>query len=279
MYNSQHPVSFLYTPLTMIDHIFKSHEVGADVGVFDLEDSIPDNKKAVSRSLLHKCLSNPNFLPLKAVRINSIRCKFGLEDVLFFLENKIIPDIIILSMVESKDEISILKELLIENQPLIKIYAIIETPKALHKIREIASVCDGLIFGSADLSTFLHVPITWENMLHARYSIAHTAAEYGIDAIDTACYILDSENVLEDECRKVKELGFHGKSAIHPKQVAIINKIFYPNKSELDYATKIIEKSTQQDAPVFAFDGKMIGPPFIKKAKEIVNRFGQYCKI
>ena len=274
MHKSIFPVSLLYTPGMNVKNIFKAFDLGADVCVFDLEDSVPDDSKSSVREHLRNYLSNTKYNIYKAVRINSIRCRDGLEDILFFIKNKVSPDIIIMTMINSHEEVLILKELLYESNLHSKVYVTIETTKALSNIQKIASSCDGLILGSADLAAFLKVDITWENMLYARQVIVNAAATYDISAIDTACYKLSGNEELKAECYRVKELGFHGKVAIHPQQIKTINHIFYPDKNTMVRASEIVSKFSENNNRIINLDGQMIGPPFVAKARWLLERYG-----
>lgn len=268
-----YPATFLYTPGLSLKDIKKADYFGADVSVFDLEDSVPKDKKSLARTLLSDFFAQQEFKPLKSVRINSLRTRQGMEDVLCFIEHQFRPDIIIMTMVDAVDEIKILKDILSQGEINSRIYVTVETPQALTLIQKIAACCDGLILGSADLAAFLTVNITWDNMLYARQVIVNAAAIYNITAIDTACYILNSKKVLLEECRRVKELGFHGKAAVHPNQVDIINQVFYPAPNEFNLAVDIVNKYHLNEEKIFNMNGQMIGPPFVAKAKRLIERY------
>lgn len=267
------PVSFLYTPGIDIEKIYKITQFDADVSVFDLEDSVPVEQKLFARDLLNKFMQIKHVDFKKAVRINSLQNKFGLEDILYIIDHQINPDIIIMTMVHSEEEVLILKNLHSKNNMTSDIYVTIETPRSLTNINKIASCCDGLILGSADLSAFLEVNITWENMLYARMVMVNAAATYGICAIDTGCYAIDALQELEQEAIKAKQLGFHGKAAIHPKQVQIINQVFYPNQDEIEMAKLIVSQFNSKQNKIINLNGHMIGPPFVRKAQRLLEKY------
>jgi len=263
------PKSFLYTPATNTKNLFKAENLHADVAVIDLEDSIPQYKKEEARISLLEFSKKTDFKPIKAVRINSIRKSDGLEDIIWMVKNKWTPDIIIMTMVDDPEEIIILKNMLSDATD---IYVTVETPLAIHKILEIAAVSNGLIFGSADLAATLGVNITWDNMFYARSKIAMAAANYNIPAIDTACYQMDSLDILSMESRKVREMGFTGKAAIHPSQLDIINTIFTTDENELNQAKLIVSEFEKNKGEIVKINGQMIGPPFYLKAKKLLAR-------
>jgi len=271
MNSKKFPTSFLYTPAINHKHLFDAEVFGADVSVVDLEDSIPENLKEAARMYLLEYANHQAFKPLKAVRINSIRQAHGLEDILWMVKQQWTPDIIIMTMLEDPAEISIVKALLPGHAA---IYVTMETPLAIEGCMDIAALAQGMIFGSADLAATLGVNISWDNMFYARSKIAMAAAQFGIPAIDTACYVMDSPEVLQAESRRVRDMGFTGKAAIHPSQVQAINEVFTPDKQTLDQARLYVSTFEKNQGNIIKINGHMIGPPFYLKAKKTLERAG-----
>lgn len=265
------PRSLLNTPALNIRGHNKAGEIGVDVGIIDLEDSIPKNKKEEARKAAKNFLNVARSF-ITALRINSIRSPEGLQDILFFIEINNVPDIVILPKVESEEEIIILRELLSVENNLPALFSVIESPKGLVNINQIARASSGLIFGSADYAAELGIDITSEGMLFVRSTIALTAARFKIPAIDAPYFNVNNEQGLIDECINVKKIGFHGKIAIHPSQVKAINQIFTPDANQLAYAKNILDEFTQSKKIISTLDGIMIGPPFIKLAKKILSQ-------
>lgn len=263
------PKSFLNTPALNIQGHNKAGEIGADVGIVDLEDSIPKNKKEEARKAAKDFLNVTRSF-ITALRINSIRSLEGLQDILFLIEINNMPDIVILPKVESKEEVTMVKELLCVKNKLPALFTVIESPKGLTNINQIAKASAGLIFGSADYAAELGIEITREGMLFARSIIALTAARFKIPAIDAPYFNINNEEGLVDECIDVKKIGFHGKIAIHPSQVKVVNQIFTPSIDQLTYAKNIIDEFYRSKKTISTLGGTMIGPPFIKLAKKIL---------
>ena len=180
-----------------------------------------------------------------------------------------------LTMVRDACELEIVHSLLSSLEREVQLYVTVETMEAIDTIDDIASQCSGLVFGSADFAAELGVDIGWENMLYARQRIANAAARYDIAAIDTACYHLDDPELLLQESQAVKALGFHGKAIVHPRQLATVMDVFTPSAAELERAREILRRSKHSNGEIFTLDGDMIGPPFIKKARRLLNNFTQ----
>lgn len=268
------PRSILYTPAYRLERLEKALNSGADVCLLDLEDSVPQALKEAARE------NTVSFLKLNtnkrhtAVRINPIGSADYISDLKSLLDNNVMPDILVMTMVCSGLEVDILRQCCQDANFKPVIFVTIETVQSIENIADIASSADGFIFGSADFSAELGVEITWSNMLLARQRMVLAAAQFNIACIDTACYSLESAHELQQESLAVKDLGFHGKAAVHPNQVSPINELFSLSKDSIAYANNVVDQSTKEQGRVIKIDGKMIGPPFVKKAKKLLHRAG-----
>lgn len=269
------PRSILYTPAFNLERLMGARESGADVCLIDLEDSVPPAKKDQAREHCLQLLKGPTSSSQVAVRINELRSPHGLLDLGAFISQGLAPDIVMLTMVRDACELEIVHSLLSSLEREVQLYVTVETMEAIDNLDDIASQCSGLVFGSADFAAELGVDIGWENMLYARQRIANAAARYDIAAIDTACYHLDDPELLLQESQAVKALGFHGKAIVHPRQLATVMDVFTPSAAELERAREILRRSKHSNGEIFTLDGDMIGPPFIKKARKLLNNFTQ----
>ncbi|WP_460427292.1 HpcH/HpaI aldolase/citrate lyase family protein [Azotobacter armeniacus] len=269
------PRSILYTPAFNLERLMGARESGADVCLIDLEDSVPPAKKDQAREHCLQLIKGPTSSSRIAVRINELRSPHGLLDLGAFISQGLAPDIVVLTMVRDACELEIVHSLLSSLEREVQLYVTVETMEAIDTIDDIASQCSGLVFGSADFAAELGVDIGWENMLYARQRIANAAARYDIAAIDTACYHLDDPELLLQESQAVKALGFHGKAIVHPRQLATVMDVFTPSAAELERAREILRRSKHSNGEIFTLDGDMIGPPFIKKARKLLNNFTQ----
>ncbi|WP_157384079.1 HpcH/HpaI aldolase/citrate lyase family protein [Burkholderia glumae] len=263
------PKCFYYTPASQRPERLTNLPSDEYVSVFDLEDAVPICEKQDARAALGKVFSQESNY-YRAVRINSVDSIHVFDDIKFLSSLSFRPDIIILSMVQDADEIRIVKNWLPDTR--CHFYSTIETPASLLKIDGIARESDGLVFGSGDLSAFFASEITWENMLHARFLMVTAACAYGIPAIDSVCFLLEDLPSLEDECRRVRELGFYGKAAPHPSHIALINRTFDLSADKLADLEELIAASDQHSGRIFRRGSDMIGPPHVRRAKQIKKR-------
>ncbi|SGZ09390.1 Citryl-CoA lyase [Moritella viscosa] len=267
--------SFLCAPPGKFELVNKSIAYKASVALFDLEDSVPENKKKFTRELVLSQLKNKPAITT-AVRINSLHTKFGLEDILGFVEAQIVPDIIMIPKVESGDDLSIVEDVLQQLRPSMGLYAVIETIKGVRKLNDIIKSpanLQGLVFGAADFSENIGRHPSTLDLTYAMNKISMAANEVGIQAIDSPCFSIDDITTLEMESNLAKRLGYQGKIAIHPHQVKPINELFGLTKKEIALSQSIIEKigliEDLDMSRISKINNSMIGPPFLKLAEKL----------
>ena len=270
--NFQPRRSFIFTPGTRPELLTKAFESGADIVCLELEDGVAPNEKKKARQnviTLLKNVSKKESCEL-VVRMNSIRNRFGLEDLITFLDTETPPITIMLPKVESGDEVKIIDDLFSESSKRINLQIIIETNKGLEACSEIAqssSRITALFFGGVDMAADLRCSGTWDSLLYARSRLVHAAAAVNIDSLDVPFLDLNDDNGLLEQATLAKELGFSGKGAIHPKQIPIINSIFTPSHEEIAYASRIIEEFEKAESGLVVIDGKLIEKPVLREMK------------
>jgi (S)-citramalyl-CoA lyase len=268
------PRSILYTSAIRPERFANLAASGAHVGVIDLEDGVPPSAREAARSHLATYLGTPAEAMSRAVRINPIDSLDGLRDLLFLGSQRVWPDCLILSMTPAGSHVEILRTLLDEMAPRAhpRILVTIERPDAVANLSDIAGKVDGLIFGSADYCASLGISISGGDKLrYAQCAIVNASARYGIPAYDTACFRIESAAALEDESEQAKELGFFGKTAVHPSQIPTINRIFTPTAQQILEAKQLIRSYEDAGMGIVRGGEGMIGPPFYKLAKKLLE--------
>lgn len=280
--------SLLYVPGNQPAIINSAGIYGADVIVFDLEDSISIDEKDSARSLVKNAIINRNNLYKSnvelMVRVNHLSTPFGAEDLEEIIS--VSPDSIRIPKVESAEELIKVHEIIgkLEKKFQIKTrittVAIIETLLGLHNIEEIVKKgldrLTGLTLGAEDFTRDLGTErsIGGEELLFAREKLVFIAKLYNIDAIDTVFSNVFDLDALKTETQFIKKLGFTGKSAIHPSQVSEINSVFTPTAAEIENSVEILQaaaEAKEKGLGVIARHGRMIDLPVIKKSERIVN--------
>jgi len=156
---------------------------------------------------------------------------------------------------------------------------ILETVKGITNAMEIASAHDricALSFGAEDFTRDLGTSRTIEGteLAMARGTIVLAAKAAGIQALDTVFALVNDVENLRIETQKIKQLGFDGKSVIHPTQIEIVHSVFRPSQKEIDEAIAIegaLKKAEESGSGVIALNGRMVDTPVVKKAQKIIQ--------
>lgn len=270
--NKNNPQAILYLPATNKRFFSKALESDSDLIILDLEASVDQEMKEVARNNIREIFEEKYYEKNVGIRINPLNTIEGIKDIRFLLDLNLPIYCIVLTLVKNYYEIKIIKEILNEsNYKNINFFVTIETNEALENLDLISNYSNGLILGSADLAAILGVQISWDNMLYARQKMVYHGSTHSILVYDTACFDIWNTSLLEFECEKCKELGFHGKVAIHPSQINTIKEGFSGSKEEIKLAKEILSKKDDKDT-IKIINGKMVGPPFIKWAEKILNK-------
>ena len=268
--------SFIFTPGLKPDMFPKALNCGVDMVCVELEDGIaPKDKKSAREASIELFKSDSGYENVERIlRINSIRTKFGLDDLNAVLNSSKPPPSLMLPKVMDAEEILIIDDLLTEAGNNCDLHPIIETNKGLENVFKIASSSKRiktLFFGLIDMAAELRCKLTWEDLLYARSRVVHAAAREGIDAIDGPYLDLQDPEGLERYCEQARNLGFTGKGSINPKQVPIINKIFSPSTQEVEKAERILKIFDEADTGLVMVDGKLIEKPVLRQMQRTLD--------
>jgi citrate lyase subunit beta/citryl-CoA lyase/(S)-citramalyl-CoA lyase len=260
----------------------KSWSYDADVHLIDLEDGVPAQKKPAARAVCRAALDKAPEPANIAVRVNELGTIEAVHDLAMLAECPVKPGFIVMTMVESAVEVTLMRDTLASAGARPEIFVTLETPAAVADIDAVAASADGLILGSADLAATLGIDITWAGLLAARQAMALACARYGTACIDTANFRLAEPEVLAQEIDQVRELGFHGKATVHPGELGAINRALRPSQDGLRLARRVAEAVLAADGGIAVLDGNMVGPPFARMARATValgdawaGRFGR----
>jgi citrate lyase beta subunit len=263
--------NLLFVPGTRPDRFEKALAAGPDMVTVDLEDAVIPAHKDRAREVSMPLFGGPRTDGIeRVVRINGVRTPFGLKDLLAIVEHPSPPDAIMLPKVESADEVRIVDALLQRAARPVGLHVIIESNPGLDQALAIAGACGSirsLLFGAVDMAAELGAAMDFTSMLYARSRVVHAAASCGLDAIDVPWLDLEDEAGLALECCLVRDLGFTGKAAIHPGQLAPINAAFTPDAVRIAYARKVIAAFEGSKEGLVVIDGKLIEIPVVRSAR------------
>jgi citrate lyase subunit beta/citryl-CoA lyase len=275
--------SLIFVPGNNSRFLEKAKLLEADIVCFDLEDSVPDKEKKQARKLIKNALKlSSEYHSSIFVRTNS-PLSGKIPDDLKEIVQKGINGIVIPKINNVKELKKIEKNLqsLEKTRKLkpIQIIPSIESAEGVVNTYQIASISkqvSAVVFGVFDLLNDLGIDYTKdpEGARYSRAKIPIDAKAAGVASIDAIWQDLKDIKGLEKDCKAGKNLGFTGKSLIHPDQIAITHKIFYPTKSEIQWAEKVCKfylESIKKGKGATTVEGKMIDEVHFKQAEEILK--------
>ncbi|MGB5869985.1 MAG: CoA ester lyase [Albidovulum sp.] len=267
--------SFIFTPGLRPDMFPKALASGADIVCVELEDGIAPKDKAEARRHALALFEQPQAEDgvERIVRINSMRERFGIEDVQMILATTTPPPALMMPKIRTPDEVVMLDQLLTEAGHATRLHVIIETNEGLEAAFEIARCSDridAMFFGGVDMAAELRCRNSYETMIYARSRVVHAAATGGLDVIDVPFLDLDDPDGMRIEAEKVRDLGFAGKGAVHPKQIAALNEVFTPTRAQIARARRITAAFEKADTGLVVIDGKLIEKPVLREMYRVI---------
>lgn len=279
--------SFLFVPADSGRKLEKAGTCGADALILDLEDSIADSARPRARELAAEFLQQKRETDIW-VRINPLDSADALEDLKAVMPAA--PDGIVLPKPRGAGDTNQLAKLLdvleqesdLEPGQTVILPVATERPAALFSMDEYAESTArlaGLTWGAEDLSTAVGASTNRDesgNWLPpyqlARSLCLFAAAAAGVPAIDTVYTDFRDTDGLAESAAAARRDGFEGMLAIHPDQVAIINRAFVPTSAETERAQRIVELfAANPDVGTLGMDGEMIDRPHWLQAKRILE--------
>lgn len=281
--------SKLFVPASRPELFPKALASAADALSFDLEDSVAETRKDEARAALRTLLAAPDALPpgkTIIVRVNPYDSRHFAADLAAVARRGVA--LINLPKPRSADDVRAAAQALAEaerengvTEP-IGLLLNIETPAALRCAHAFASAHErvrGLQLGLGDLFEPLGIvrkePAAVQQ---AMFMLSLAAGEAGVFAYDAAYADIKDEDGYRREAQLARDLGFIGKSCIHPSQIALANAVFRPTDAEVAHARRVVEAAEQADAQgvgAYVVDGKMIDAPFLARARAILAQVGQ----
>jgi (S)-citramalyl-CoA lyase len=155
-----------------------------------------------------------------------------------------------------------------------QIIALIESTQGVGALDEIVrgdARPAALLFGAADMAADLGSETAWEPLLWIRSRIVQSAASTGIALLDSPYFNIGDTEGLKQETKASASLGFHGKCAIHPAQIATINEVLTPSEQQITEARKILVVNQKG---VGSVDHQMVDEEVARKARLVLERAG-----
>lgn len=255
--------SLLFLPASNPRAIARARESGADLVVLDLEDAVRPEDKTSARAAAVEALLEPWPVPV-ALRVNGVGTKWHSLDLDAAARSR--AQLIVVPRASSAHLVHDVAETV--GKPVL---AMIETAAGVLAASKIASETAGLIAGTNDLRADLRLPprATREPISAALQLIVLAARAAGISVFDGVYNNLDDIGGFETEAREGRELGFDGKSLIHPKQVVPCHRAFAPTSEEIDRARALVGAFT---GGAERFGSEMIERMHVAAAERLLAR-------
>lgn len=269
----------LFVPGARADRFSKACDAGADQVCIDLEDTVGLADKVTARAATFDFIAqykgNKDNKTQLGVRINCISSDLGVADITDIAARNLQPAFIMLPKVESPADIAVAQQILgAELCAKVPLIAQLESPHAVFEARAIAKAAtnlQALMFGGFDYAVAARVTPGYNGWLWARGQIAAAAAEAEVGALDVPCLDINNAELIARETAAVIELGYTGKAAIHPAQIAAIQNAFLPTRAQAAHAQKVLDAVATSPNAAIAVDGKLVDRPIELAAQRVAQ--------
>jgi citrate lyase subunit beta/citryl-CoA lyase len=263
--------SLLFMPGSNARALEKARILAADVVILDLEDSVAPDAKGLAREQIAKAIAAGGFGKREVwIRTNALDTAFWADDVK--MAAKAVPDAILVPKVSSVADLATIATSLREANagPSVRVWAMIETARAVLHAEELAAASrdveprlSGFAFGPNDISreTRIRMQPGRAIMLPMFIHCILAARAYGLEILDGPYSDFSNIDGFNLECTQARDLGFDGKTLIHPQQIAPCNEVFSPTQDEVAWARKIIaafDLPENASKGVISVDGRMV---------------------
>ena len=266
--------SVLYIPGSKPRALDKARGLPCDAIIFDLEDAVSPEEKPAARATLAEALETGGYgTRLRVIRINGFDTEWGAADARAVAAMK--PDAVLLPKVASPDDLDQLAKITGD----LPLWAMMETPAGMLNAQAIAAhpLLQGMVMGTNDLAKELNTRFRADRLpMMAGLGLCLLAAKaHDCAIIDGVYNAFKDDEGLKIECDQGRDMGFDGKTLIHPAQLAVANAAFSPSEEEADLARRQIaayEETKAAGQGVAVVDGKIVENLHVATARETLAK-------
>lgn len=266
--------SVLYIPGSKPRALDKARTLPVDAIIFDLEDAVSADEKDNARDTLKAALAEGGYgNRVKIVRINGLDTQWGKADAEAVEDMD--ADVVLLPKVGSAADVDALAAITGD----MPVWAMMETPRGMLNAAEIAAhpLMAGMVMGTNDLAKELNTRFRAdrEPLLNGLGLCLLAAKAEGLIIVDGVYNAFKDEEGLAVECAQGRDMGFDGKTLIHPAQVDVTNTAYAPSEAEIDLARRQIDAFNEVEASgqgVAVVDGKIVENLHVATAREILAK-------
>ena len=273
--------SVLYMPGSNARALEKAKTLPADGVILDLEDAVAPDAKAAARDQVAAAVKAGGFGAREVfIRTNGFDAPWFSDDLTAAAAAA--PDAILIPKISTHEQLELIAQRLLSlhTNRKVRIWAMIETPAAIFNVRQIASAATdaetrltGFVLGTNDLAKETRAKILPGRapMLPWLSTCLLAAREYGIDILDGVFNDIADTQGFAEECAQARDMGFDGKTLIHPNQIEPCNAAFSPTEDEVAAARKMIAAfDLPENKGVVQIDGRMVERMHAEMARRTV---------
>jgi (3S)-malyl-CoA thioesterase len=266
--------SVLYIPGSKPRALDKARSLPVDAIIFDLEDAVSADEKVNARATLAAALAEGGYDPrIRIVRINGLDTEWGRADAEAVRDMD--ADVVLLPKVSSAHDVDALAAITGD----MPIWAMMETAQGMLNAAQIAAhpLLTGMVMGTNDLAKELQTRFRPDRLpLLTGLGLCLLAAKAeGLIIVDGVYNAFKDDEGLAAECAQGRDMGFDGKTLIHPAQVDVTNAAFAPSQAEIDLARRQIEAFQAVEASgqgVAVVDGRIVENLHVVTARQILEK-------
>ncbi|MFN3280328.1 MAG: HpcH/HpaI aldolase/citrate lyase family protein [Tabrizicola sp.] len=266
--------SVLYIPASRERALEKARELAADAIIFDLEDAVSPEEKPRARELLAHVLREADYgQRARIVRVNGLGTPWGTDDLAAFSDHPGV-DAVLLPKVNAPADLDPVADRV--RAPL---WAMLETPKGCLNAAAIAAHprLEGMVMGTNDLAKELGARYRADRLplLAGLGACVLAARAEGRIIVDGVFNAFRDEAGLRAECEQGRDMGFDGKTLIHPAQLDIANEVFAPSEEEVALARRMIAAYAEARARgegVAVVDGRIVENLHVATAEALIGK-------
>ena len=272
--------SMLFMPGSNIRAMTKAKTLPADGLIFDLEDAVAPAAKATARQQVCEMVQAGGYGQRElVVRVNALTTPWGRDDLRAATRSGV--DALLIPKVESGVTVHRIAELMVEDgaPDTMGLWCMLETPRGILRAEEIATAHErvtALVMGTSDLTKELrarHTPDRHPLLASLGYCLL-VARAHGLVALDGVHLDLNDDAGFALACQQAAEMGFDGKTLIHPKTLALANAAFAPSADEVAWSRRIMAahaKAMAQGQGVVLVEGQLIEGLHVENAQRVVQ--------
>lgn len=266
--------SVLYLPASRERALEKAAGLAADAIIFDLEDAVAIEEKARARELLRRTLAERDYGGrARIVRVNGLDTDWGEADLAAFRDAEI--EAVLVPKVSAPEDLDAVARLV----PRIPLWAMMETARGILAAAAIAAHprLAGMVMGTNDLAREIGGRFRPDRLpMQAALGLCLLAARaHGRVIVDGVYNAFRDAEGLRAECEQGRDMGFDGKTLIHPDQIATANAVFAPSAAEIDLARRQIdafEAARREGQGVAVVDGRIVENLHVEIARQTLAR-------